>query len=310
MDKQSMMVRHHYDIDDKLSASYEACRKIAKYNSSFYLGMMVLPYEQRNAMYAIYAWLRAADDIADNVISPYAERRKKLDEFYQTTKTVLRKESSYCQQLKESYWLAFKDTVHTFNIPLKHLRLMIDGQKTDLSKHFYTNFNELYHYCYLVASTVGFMCMKIWRVNENAKLLLMAEKFGVALQLTNVLRDIIPDLQLQRIYLPSQLISSKRHTIKEFKHLPKKKLMHGINELIKINKKYYAESKNLYLSINNKASLSFLILFETYHTIFLKICADPKIVLTRNKIKLNMIDKMRILTISTSKYLRHQFGLN
>ena len=100
---------------------------------------------------------------------------------------------------------AFHDTVKRYNIPARYFHDLIDGTEMDLTKTRYETWSELHQYCYRVASIVGFVCIHVWGFDENdGRALQYAESCGLALQLTNILRDVKEDADRDRIYLPQE----------------------------------------------------------------------------------------------------------
>ena len=165
-------------------------------NTSFYYSFAVLPKQKRDAISAVYAFCRYTDDIVDEGTDDGAKSillRKWRMELGQ----ALRGTSTYplLNQLSA--------TARKFNIPVDHFYDLIRGMEIDLAKTRYQTFDELYEYCYLVASTVGLMCRQIFGYrNESTRE--YAINLGIALQLTNILRDVRDDARRGRIYLPQE----------------------------------------------------------------------------------------------------------
>ena len=163
-------------------------------NTSFYYSFSLLPKHKREAIHAVYAFCRYTDDIVDEG----ADETKKvilLRKWRMELGRTLRGQSSFplLNQLAS--------TARRFNIPVDHFYDLIRGVEMDLSKHRYQNFDELKTYCYLVASSVGLMCRQIFGFkNESTRD--YAINLGIALQLTNILRDVKDDAKRGRIYLP------------------------------------------------------------------------------------------------------------
>ena len=165
-------------------------------NTSFYYSFAVLPKQKRDAISAVNAFCRYTDDIVDEGTDEGAKSillRKWRMELGQ----ALRGTSTYplLNQLSA--------TARKFNIPVDHFYDLIRGMEIDLAKTRYQTFDELYEYCYLVASTVGLMCRQIFGYrNESTRE--YAINLGIALQLTNILRDVRDDARRGRIYLPQE----------------------------------------------------------------------------------------------------------
>jgi 15-cis-phytoene synthase len=165
-------------------------------NTSFYYSFSLLPRQKREAIHAVYAFCRYTDDIVDEGTD---QRSKilRLRRWRMELGRALRGKSSYVilNQLGA--------TARKFNIPVDHFYDLIRGMEMDLSKTRYETYEELYRYCYLVASTVGLMCRQIFGY-RNDSTRDYAVNLGIALQLTNILRDIKEDARRGRIYIPAE----------------------------------------------------------------------------------------------------------
>lgn len=175
--------------------SYDYCCRVARTRAkNFYYSFVLLSAQQRKAMCAIYAFMRYCDDLSDEPGATRAaiERwRGELDEALQG------------RFGKHPVWPAFHHTVRRFGIPHEYFYSMIDGVLSDLEPRRMETFDELYRYCYQVASVVGLITIHIFGFDTRSALPL-AEKCGVAFQLTNILRDIREDAERDRVYLPAE----------------------------------------------------------------------------------------------------------
>ncbi|RCK77434.1 MAG: Phytoene synthase [Ignavibacteriae bacterium] len=174
------------------------------YSSSFKLSFLVLPKVQRQAIMTIYDFCRATDDIVDGDL----EQNKKvlyIRHWRIELGKALKGESKYALLNK------LTETAKKFNIPVQHFYDLIRGVEMDLYKNRYKNFQELEEYCRLVASSVGLMVIKIF-TEENERIIKYAENLGIALQLTNILRDIKLDAKLNRIYVPVEDLQKFNYT--------------------------------------------------------------------------------------------------
>ena len=180
-----------------LKSSYRFCRKIAKLRArNFYYSFIILPVERRQAMCAVYAFMRYCDDIVDEA-GENSDKKVRLNAW----RRVL--DNAYNGILVNGNHLlpAFSDTVNRFGIPRDYFEAIIDGAEMDLTVTRYATFDDLYSYCYRVASAVGLVCIHIFGFNGNAAKQ-YAESCGIAFQLTNILRDVREDAEMGRIYLP------------------------------------------------------------------------------------------------------------
>ena len=175
--------------------SYAWCRNLTKRTAkNFYYSFLVLPRQQRKAMDALYAFMRVTDDLADEP-GELEVKRRALREWRGALDLALAGNYSHpCHA-------ALHDTVNRYGIPSRYLHDVIDGVEIDLEPIPFATFDDLYPYCYRVASAVGLACIHIWGFHgEAAKK--YAEAAGIAFQLTNVLRDLGEDLDNGRVYLP------------------------------------------------------------------------------------------------------------
>jgi len=163
-------------------------------NTSFYYSFSLLPRQKREAIHTVYAFCRYTDDIVDE--GPDEPRKfLLLRKWRMELGHALRGTSSYPVLNQVSA------TAKRFNIPFDHFFELIRGVEMDLTKHRYRTFDELREYCYLVASSVGLMCRQIFGYrNESTRD--YAINLGIALQLTNILRDVKDDARRGRIYIP------------------------------------------------------------------------------------------------------------
>lgn len=191
----------------QLRAAYSVCRHIARSEAkNFYYGFLVLPARKRNALCAVYAFMRRADDISDDPAVPAGERRAKLAAWIEGLRRVVDGERT-----DDPVFMALADTQKTFNVSFELLEKLVQGTAMDLPgaasadgvQVHYDTFDQLYDYCYHVASVVGLVCICIFGYRDP-RAEKLAEQTGVAFQLTNIIRDVKEDAALGRIYLPSQ----------------------------------------------------------------------------------------------------------
>ena len=178
-----------------IEQSYDYCKRVARSRAkNFYYSFLLLSAQQRKAMCAIYAFMRYCDDLSDE---PGASRAA-IDRWRAELEGALEGRFS-----GHPVWPAFHHTVRRFQIPHQYFREMIEGVASDLEPRQMETFDQLYHYCYQVASVVGLTIVHIFGF-DTPRALPLAEKCGVAFQLTNILRDIREDAGRDRIYLPAE----------------------------------------------------------------------------------------------------------
>jgi len=173
---------------------YARCAEITRQSSSnFYYAFMLLPAERRRALYAVYAFCRFVDDIADDGAA--AQPALLLERWRMELRNV------YGGAVERPVSRALADNVRRFNIPQRYFEEVIDGVEMDLTRKRYATFAELGLYCRRVASAVGLICIEIFGY-RNPATRVYAERLGLAFQLTNIIRDVREDAARDRIYLP------------------------------------------------------------------------------------------------------------
>jgi squalene synthase HpnC/squalene synthase HpnD len=200
---------------ESIEASYEACHRIARASrSNFYHAFFLLPKAKRDALAALYAFMRLVDDVSDEDQGLLARQRglakwrAALDEaatghsqvFDGTAVMPLPSEASYGEA---EVLPALVDTMHRYKMPARYLHDLISGAEMDLTVQTYPTFDRLREYCYRVAGTVGLTCTHVFGFSD-ARALDLAEKLGLAFQLTNIIRDVHEDHKLGRVYLPEE----------------------------------------------------------------------------------------------------------
>jgi len=214
----------------QLDQAYEICRKeTQKWAKTIYLGTLLLPLEKRKAIWAIYVWCRRTDELMDSLeasTKSQDELSDNLDEWEENTKNVFK------GNIKSELDSVLLDTIEKYPQSIQPYLDMIDGQRMDLNKFRYKDFDELKLYCYRVAGTVGLMTQNVmgidsaytsapWSTKPDPSEAAIA--LGIANQLTNILRDVGEDRQRGRIYLPQE-------DIEKFNYSEEKLLKGEINK--------------------------------------------------------------------------------
>jgi phytoene synthase len=181
------------DVHDALlEKAYQQCEQITRtYSRTFYLASSLLPPEKRQAARALYAFCRVSDDLVDQ---SQGDAQASLMDWRKRSLSARPADSDLVA-------VAWADTRARFHIPRRYAEQLIEGVERDISQSRYQSFEELAAYCYAVASTVGFMSMHIIGFQDR-EAIPYALKMGVALQLTNILRDVGEDWRNGRVYLP------------------------------------------------------------------------------------------------------------
>ena len=206
----------------QLDQAYEICRKeTQQWAKTFYLGTLLLPPEKRKAIWAIYVWCRRTDEIMDSAeasTKSQDELSDNLDEWEENTKNVFK------GNIKSELDSVLLDTIEKYPQSIQPYLDMIDGQRMDLNKFRYKDFDELKLYCYRVAGTVGLMTQNVMGIDSaytSAPWSAMPDPseaaiaLGIANQLTNILRDVGEDRHRGRIYLPQADIEKFNYSEEE-----------------------------------------------------------------------------------------------
>jgi len=199
--------------ESQLAVAYSVCRSIARSAAkNFYYAFLALPQPKRQALCAVYAFMRRCDDIADDNRLALYERRQKLAEWLDG---LHRAAAGF--PTDDPVLLGLTDTQRRYNIPLELLDQLAYGTETDVDEEDqilsesaapiltvrYKTFDDLRLYCYRVASVVGLVCIRIFGYGDKAAEPL-AERVGLAFQLTNIIRDVKEDAAMGRIYFPEE----------------------------------------------------------------------------------------------------------
>tara|TARA_B100000579_G_C22841848_1_gene861989 strand:+ start:2380 stop:3612 length:1233 start_codon:yes stop_codon:yes gene_type:complete len=318
-----------------LNTAYDYCEALTiREAANFYHSFKYLPDEQRRAMCAYYAFCRRADDIADGDyrdLFPGSSGPKdeealeyidRIEEMIQRVPVVDR--TSFIDKMSQLFFfrkklstayndlastdpifLALKDTVQKYHIPRIHLDDLIAGMEDDFFQDRYETFEDLYRYCYRVASTVGLVCIDIYGY-ENPKAREHAEAWGVFMQLVNILRDVQEDADRGRIYLPIEDLA--RHGIQPEDVLEGRLQKHPgwepfVTEFIERIEVYRDRALDLLPMLKPKMRFSPAIMMGFYRSILKKIRRNDGDVFSQ-RVKLNKAEK---LTLALSIYIRHRF---
>jgi phytoene synthase len=193
----------------QLEMAYSVCRSIARSAAkNFYYGFLVLPQRKRNALSAVYAFMRRCDDITDDITLSPGDRHNQLLEWLDKVHRAFA-----AQPTDDPVLLALTDAQRAYQIPIGLLDQLAYGTAVDLDYSApepssppaarYQTFEELRQYCYGVASVVGLVCIKIFGYRDPAAEPL-AERCGLAFQLTNIIRDVKEDVAMGRVYFPQE----------------------------------------------------------------------------------------------------------
>jgi squalene synthase HpnC/squalene synthase HpnD len=198
----------HQSAGDPVAESYAECRRLARAAASnFYYAFYMLPRPKRDALCALYAFMRLLDDVSDvpgsltdspDSVDATAAKRAALSHWRAMLDQTLAGDAAAHPILP-----AFADTIRRYQIPPRYFHDLISGVEMDLTETRYATFERLREYCYRVAGTVGLTCLHAFGFDDPHAPEL-AERLGIAFQLTNIVRDVGADLALGRVYLPAE----------------------------------------------------------------------------------------------------------
>jgi 15-cis-phytoene synthase len=270
-----------------LVRAYAECRAIARREAkNFYYAFVVLPRPRRDAICAIYAFMRQADDLADDESLSREERRQKLDAWMEAWRAAARGEETSNQ-----VFFAVRDATERYAIPLALLDELVAGVTMDLrhddhdALDTYATFADLYRYCYLVASVVGLVCIRIFGYSE-ARAEKLAEETGIAFQLTNILRDVSEDAARHRVYLPLEDLAAHGVTLdsllRRAAHAPPAANERALLASIAARaEKYYGSARELLPLIDRESRPALRVLVSIYHALLQRIERSDYDVFTR-----------------------------
>jgi phytoene synthase len=281
-----------------LAESYAFCRRLTKQQAAnFYYGMKLLPEPKRSAMYALYAYMRLVDDIADDDahVRTLEQRRSDLDHWEQLTNEAV--SGTLASDGHDSpIWPAFADMVKTREVPGPVFRDMIAGQRQDLEFTPIRTFDDLYQYCYRVASVVGIASLYVWGFEGGDASLALSVDRGIAFQLTNVLRDLREDGARGRCYLPTEELERFGLTAEQLASpelATSPKFLDFMRFQIDRTRSYYEKSMPLKAKVAADSRPTLVAMTAIYRGILEKIAADPGQVL-RGRVRLSTLSKLLI----------------
>lgn len=250
--------------------SYEWCTQVARAQAkNFYYTFLLLPRAQRRAMCAIYAFMRYCDDLSDD--EGIADRASAIGQWRTDLEAALAGRAP-----GHPLWPAFADAVHRFNIPHQYFFEMIEGVSSDLEPRAIQTFDELYDYCYHVASVVGLTIIHIFGF-EQRDALVLAEKCGIAFQLTNILRDIREDQSKGRVYIPAEDLARFEVSPETFQ--PEERFRKLMAFEADRARRYYVESNPLVGMIHPRSRPSLRALIGVYSALLDRIVSSNYAVL-------------------------------
>ncbi len=291
--------------DRLLARSFRHCRLVTRRQAqNFYYGLKLTPEPKRTALCVIYAWMRAVDDLADEGGS-VSEKIARLEAFRRYTGAAVDLEQNLPEAAVDRVladhdliWPALRKIVLGYRIPVEYLHAMIDGQLLDQNQTRYATFEQLYDYCYKVASVVGLVCITIWGYTGGEATRKLAEHRGIALQLTNILRDLVEDARRDRVYLPADELEwagfdparFSRWVLQADADAAFDRLM--ADQLARAHS-YYELSAGLEDHLEPDCRATCWAMMRIYHRLLEKMSRRPRAVLT-SRVRLSKLEKISI----------------
>lgn len=285
--------------EKNLRSGYLIAKKITRhYARTFYLASLFLPKDKRLASYAVYAICRISDEKVDNPTGiPCASDLRKLREEIA---------SAYSDSTQEdALLLALADTLKTYSIPNELFFELINGMQMDLDKSRYADFEALRDYCYKAAGVVGLIMLKILG-SHDPKAEKCAVDLGIAMQLTNILRDLKEDYARGRIYLPREDMA--RFKVSE-KDIAEGKMTNELKLLIKFqiqrSKKFYADSEAGIPALLSRRARFVTILMKDMYCAILEVIRKNDYDVFSKRLSVGPVRKLNIIltTLLQGKYL-------
>jgi 15-cis-phytoene synthase len=286
-----------------LADSRDYCKTITRTQAkNFYYGLKLLPEPRRSAMYALYAYMRLVDDIADDdaKVRSLAQRKEDLDQWEELTRRAIAAAHGQARGTMpgdQLVWPAFTEMVRAYDVPEQVFADMIAGQRQDLEPVAMPDFQALYDYCYRVASVVGVASLYVFGFERNfdrEETLRLGVDRGIAFQLTNILRDLCEDAGRGRCYIPDEDLKRFGVSTEQIQagdagggFLPL--MTHQIARA----RSYYSSSAPLAGRISPESRPTLAAMTDIYRGILEKIAADPAQVL-KTRVRLSGWTKLKI----------------
>ena len=264
-------------------------------NSSFYYAFNLLSSEKRNAMNTVYAFCRQTDDIIDEGLESHEIRYENLHKWRLELEKALHGISNYSLLNK------LATTIRKFNIPIDPFYELLKGMEMDLQKNRYLTFDDLQLYCYRVASTVGLMCIEIFGYKHQSTKD-FAVNLGIALQLTNILRDIKKDTEAGRIYLPEEDMKRFSYSEKDLLNLTYNENFRMMMHYEVNRARYYFEEATKSLNLDDKGKMFAARAMQHIYTRILDKIVDADYDVYNNDVKASKLEKIWISLGVWAKY--------
>jgi phytoene synthase len=275
-------------VAPRVLEAYEHCRTITKREAkNFYYGFIALPPEKRRAIYAAYAFCRQCDDAVDEG-SDLEEKVTRLNEMRR------RLQVCYYGTPDDPVLIALKDAATRYCIPRAYFEGLIEGMEMDVRKQRYVTFEDLRTYCYRAASVIGLICIEIFGY-QDPRAKIFATDLGIAMQLTNILRDVREDAERGRIYLPLDELAQFGCTEEQILRLEdSEQLRNLLHFQAERARKYFTSGVRLLPLLSLRSRMCTAVLQGIYTEILDRILASDCDVL-RGRVSLSTGEKLRLM---------------
>jgi phytoene synthase len=266
-----------------LEEAYRACERVTRREAAnFFYGIRLLPPAKRRAMCAAYAFARRVDDIGDGDLA----REDKLAALEQERAGVALLRAGGATGVDDPVLTALTDAAGTFDLPIDALDDLIDGVEQDVRGTRFETFDELVVYCGRVAGSIGRLCVAIFGSSDPGRAVARADELGVAMQLTNILRDVREDLANGRVYLPAEDLRACGCTTP---------LDGDVERLVRVeaarDREWFARGLELLPLLDSRSAACVLAMTGIYRRILERIEEDP-LAVTRGRVSLPAWEKL------------------
>lgn len=270
-------------------AAIAACERVTRVQArNFYYGLKLTPEPQRSAMFVVYAWMRAADDLADADGFAPEERIRRIAAFRACTVQALAGDGSVeGSPVSDALWCGLAWVARRHALQVQDFHDMLDGQLADVGTVRHEDWESLRAFCYRVASTVGLVCIRIWGY-EHPDAPALAIDRGIAFQLTNILRDFREDFDMGRVYLPADELARMELTPRDLRDWAKPDLC---TEFVLAQctraETYYKRSQALESMITPGCAPTLWAMTKIYHGLLTRIATRPRQIATEQRVRLS-----------------------
>lgn len=298
--------------ESQLAVAYSVCRSIARSAAkNFYYAFLVLPQPKRQALCAVYAFMRRCDDLSDEPTLPVYERRQKLAAWLD----ALHKAAAGFAT-DDPVLLALIDSQRRYGIPIELLDQLAYGTEMDVDDEDqligeasapiltvrYKTFDDLRLYCYRVASVVGLVCIKVFGYRDRAAEPL-AERLGLAFQLTNIIRDVKEDAGMGRIYFPEEDLAKFGLSVSDFASVTDPAKIRPLLELEASRAREFYESGDKLIPLVDEDSQPGLWVLLTIYRRLLERIATRQYDVFSERVSLSTREKLTVLAKGAAKRL-------